>query len=174
MRAQLDLALALDLDPALAFALALAYGALHMARKGLVWQRGIAVLSLVVVLLCSSLSMARNQIWGSDLTLWRDAAEPMLVICPHPDDARRLVEQLEAKFEATHRATDWLDERLGALRKQADGYLFDVITNGSQSTLMGPYKHQVGVRDRWAIVAYVRALQRSQHATAKDVPAERK
>ena len=61
-----------------------------------------------------------------------------------------------------------------ALRKQADGYLFDVITNGSQSTLMGPYKHQVGVRDRWAIVAYVRALQRSQHATAKDVPAERK
>ena len=61
-----------------------------------------------------------------------------------------------------------------ALRGQTDGYLFDVITNGSQSTLMGPYSHQVGVRDRWAIVAYVRALQRSQHAMEKDVPPEKK
>ena len=61
-----------------------------------------------------------------------------------------------------------------ALRKQADGYLFDVITNGSQSTLMGSYRHQVRVRDRWAIVAYVRALQRSQHATANDVPPDKK
>ena len=61
-----------------------------------------------------------------------------------------------------------------ALRNQADGYLFDVITNGSQSTLMGSYKHQVRVRDRWAIVAYVRALQRSQHATANDVPPDKK
>ncbi|MDP7396503.1 MAG: cytochrome c [Lentisphaeria bacterium] len=59
------------------------------------------------------------------------------------------------------------------LRQQADGYLFDIITNGSLSKLMGPYKHQVGVRDRWAIVAYVRALQRSQHAAAKDVPLDK-
>jgi mono/diheme cytochrome c family protein len=56
-----------------------------------------------------------------------------------------------------------------ALREQADGYIFDIITNGSQSKNMGSYKHQVNVHDRWAIVAYVRALQLSQNATAEDV-----
>ena len=67
-----------------AFALALAYGALQVARRGRVWQRGIAVLALVVVLLCSGLSMARNQLWGSDLTLWRDAAaKAPLMARPH-------------------------------------------------------------------------------------------
>ena len=29
-------------------------------------------------------------------SLWRDLQRPLLVVCPHPDDARRLVEQLEA------------------------------------------------------------------------------
>ncbi len=56
-----------------------------------------------------------------------------------------------------------------ALRARADGYLFDVITNGVRS--MPSYAHQVSVPDRWAIVAYIRALQRSQNASASDVPA---
>ena len=48
------------------------------------------------------------------------------------------------------------------LRKAPDGYLFDVITNGKNS--MSAYGHQVQVQYRWAIVAYVRALQLSQDA----------
>jgi mono/diheme cytochrome c family protein len=38
-----------------------------------------------------------------------------------------------------------------------DGRLYDVITNGKGN--MGGYKHNLSVRDRWAVVAYVRALQ---------------
>lgn len=44
---------------------------------------------------------------------------------------------------------------------QLDGYLFHVISNGVRN--MPAYGNQVPVRDRWAIVAYVRALQRSQN-----------
>jgi cytochrome c553 len=43
------------------------------------------------------------------------------------------------------------------LRNEADGYLFDVITNGFG--LMGPYAYQLPPRDRWAVVAHVRRLQ---------------
>lgn len=55
------------------------------------------------------------------------------------------------------------------LRQVEDGYLYDVITNGVRT--MPPYNTQVPVADRWAIVAYIRALQRSQNASAADVPA---
>ena len=57
---------------------------------------------------------------------------------------------------------------LDRIRVFPDGYYFDVITNGIRN--MPSYKAQVPVDDRWAIVAYVRALQRSQNATIKDVP----
>lgn len=50
-----------------------------------------------------------------------------------------------------------------------DGYLFHVISNGVRS--MPGYAQQIPVADRWAIVAYIRALQRSQNASAADVPA---
>lgn len=53
------------------------------------------------------------------------------------------------------------------LRAQPVGYFFDVITNGFGA--MPDYAH-IPVRDRWAIVAYVRALQLSQHASVEDVP----
>ena len=58
------------------------------------------------------------------------------------------------------------------LRAQPDGYLYDVITSGFGT--MPDYAAQVGPRDRWAIVAYVRALQLSQNATVSDVPPERR
>ncbi|MGO4879587.1 MAG: c-type cytochrome [Bryobacteraceae bacterium] len=54
------------------------------------------------------------------------------------------------------------------LRQAPVGYFFDVITNGVGA--MQDYSAQVEPRDRWAIVAYVRALQLSQHATLEDVP----
>ena len=55
-----------------------------------------------------------------------------------------------------------------ALRERSDGYLYDVIQNGINT--MPSYGHEMLAADRWAIVAYVRALQRSQAATDEDVP----
>jgi hypothetical protein len=50
--------------------------------------------------------------------------------------------------------------------------LFDVITSGFGS--MPDYSAQIAPRDRWAIVAYIRALQLSQSASAADVPSGQK
>lgn len=52
--------------------------------------------------------------------------------------------------------------------EMADGELFYVITNGRN--LMGAYGPNVTVQDRWAIVAYLRALQLSQLGTLDDLP----
>jgi mono/diheme cytochrome c family protein len=52
--------------------------------------------------------------------------------------------------------------------EMADGELFNTITYGKN--LMGPYGANVVVEDRWAIIAYLRALQLSQLATIDDVP----
>jgi mono/diheme cytochrome c family protein len=54
------------------------------------------------------------------------------------------------------------------LRQQKAGYFFDVMTNGFGA--MPDYASQITPADRWAIVAYLRALQLSQNATAGDVP----
>jgi hypothetical protein len=50
-----------------------------------------------------------------------------------------------------------------------DGEIFNVITYGRN--LMGPYGPNVAIEDRWAIIAYVRALQLAALGTANDVPA---
>ncbi len=55
------------------------------------------------------------------------------------------------------------------LRKIDDAYLYGVITKGYGK--MYDYKASVRPSDRWAIVAYIRALQRSQNARIDDVPA---
>jgi Cytochrome C oxidase, cbb3-type, subunit III len=54
------------------------------------------------------------------------------------------------------------------LREAPPGHYFDVITNGFGA--MFSYGDRIAPRDRWAVIAYVRALQRSQHATEADVP----
>ena len=58
------------------------------------------------------------------------------------------------------------------MRKQPDGHFYNVITNGIRN--MPRYDKQIPVIDRWAIVAYVRALQLSQHGSVQDVPADQK
>jgi hypothetical protein len=58
------------------------------------------------------------------------------------------------------------------LRKAPLGYFFDVMTNGFGA--MPDYASQIPPRDRWCIVAYIRALQLSQGAAATDVPAGQK
>ncbi len=54
--------------------------------------------------------------------------------------------------------------------EMADGELFHVISNGRN--LMGAYGANVTVPDRWAIIAYLRALQLSQLGTVEDLPQE--
>ena len=54
------------------------------------------------------------------------------------------------------------------LEKSPLGYFYDVITNGFG--IMPDYASQIPPRDRWTIVAYIRALQLSQNATRADVP----
>jgi mono/diheme cytochrome c family protein len=53
--------------------------------------------------------------------------------------------------------------------RQFDGEIFNTITFGKN--LMGSYAPQVAVEDRWAIIAYLRTLQRSHLGTLDDVPA---
>lgn len=57
------------------------------------------------------------------------------------------------------------------VRNFADGQIFDVVTHGVRN--MPSYAAQIPEDDRWAIVGWVRVLQRSQHATTADVPPDR-
>jgi mono/diheme cytochrome c family protein len=54
------------------------------------------------------------------------------------------------------------------LRDVENGHFFDVITNGFGA--MPDYRAQISPRDRWNVIAYIRALQLSQHASKSDVP----
>jgi mono/diheme cytochrome c family protein len=56
------------------------------------------------------------------------------------------------------------------VRERSVGHLYNTITNGIRS--MPAYASQIPPEDRWAIVAYLRALQRSQNAKIEDVPAD--
>jgi hypothetical protein len=58
------------------------------------------------------------------------------------------------------------------LRQAPIGHFFDVMTHGFGA--MSDYAAQVPPNDRWAIAAYIRALQLSQHATLAEVPADRR
>jgi hypothetical protein len=56
------------------------------------------------------------------------------------------------------------------MRKEPVGHFFDVITRGHGT--MYSYASRIPPRDRWAIAAYIRALQLSQHAVAAELPAD--
>lgn len=58
------------------------------------------------------------------------------------------------------------------LREAPAGHFFDAVTNGFGA--MPSYASRISPEDRWAIVAYVRALQLSQHASPADVPADQR
>ena len=64
-------------------------------------------------------------------------------------------------------ATDLTSE---PVQEMADGELFSIITDGRRS--MPGYRFQVRERDRWAVVGYVRALQRAALGKVEDVPPE--
>jgi mono/diheme cytochrome c family protein len=58
------------------------------------------------------------------------------------------------------------------LRKMAEGEIFNTITHGKGNMLS--YADKLPADDRWAVIAYVRALQRAAHATIADVPPDHK
>jgi mono/diheme cytochrome c family protein len=58
------------------------------------------------------------------------------------------------------------------VRERPVGHLYNTISNGIRT--MPAYSTQVPVKDRWAIVAYLRALQLSQYAGLEDIPAEQR
>jgi hypothetical protein len=72
---------------------------------------------------------------------------------------------ITAKYQLVGTA-NFHDERLVAM---TDGEIFNTITHGKN--LMGAYGSTVNPHDRWAIIAYLRALQRAHLATIEDVPA---
>jgi mono/diheme cytochrome c family protein len=55
------------------------------------------------------------------------------------------------------------------IRVMPDGQIFSTITNGRNT--MGAYGPQIAIEDRWAIVAYIRALQKSQSVKLAELPA---
>ena len=104
---------------------------------------------------------------------------------PIPVDARMLLRG-RARFEVTCAACHGVlgdgesqvalnmslrrPPSLHAYREVPDGYIFRVITEGFG--LMPSYAAEISAEDRWAVVAYVRALQLSQYATIEQVPPE--
>ena len=112
---------------------------------------------------------------------------PLFVAAKTPDDKMALIQRGQERYQIycqpCHGLAGYGDGMIvkrgfakppsyhqTRLRNVADGYLFDVITNGYGS--MYSYGSRVPTRDRWAIVAYIRTLQRSQNAQAGDVPAQ--
>jgi mono/diheme cytochrome c family protein len=62
--------------------------------------------------------------------------------------------------------------QIDRLLQTPPGHIFDVVTNGFGA--MPDYAAQIRVTDRWAIAAYIKALQLSQHVVAADLSAEAK
>ena len=64
----------------------------------------------------------------------------------------------------------YYDDRL---RQMTEGEIYNTITNGKQpANNMPSYADKLTPRDRWAVIAYVRALQRAHHGSVADVPDE--
>jgi mono/diheme cytochrome c family protein len=53
-----------------------------------------------------------------------------------------------------------------------DGQIFNTITLGKNT--MGAYGSNITVEDRWAIIAYIRALERADGASINDVAADQR
>jgi mono/diheme cytochrome c family protein len=83
-------------------------------------------------------------------------------------DGKGIVALRAAELQALGNANGWVapkDYHTDDMRQQPVGKLYNTISNGARS--MPAYAKQISVLDRWAIVAYVKALQRSQHPSDK-------
>ena len=93
-----------------------------------------------------------------------DKSRPAMVVFPRTTGDVVKIVRITSKYNMIATA-NFHDLRLV---KMPDGEIFNTITYGK--TLMGAYGPNVTVTDRWAIVAYVRALERSKLALVDDVP----
>jgi len=80
-------------------------------------------------------------------------------------DGKGIVPRREISWQPTNLHDD-------RIKKMVDGEIFDVITHGRRT--MHGYRYQITEHDRWAIVAYVRALQRAYSGTLEDVPPDQR
>ena len=81
--------------------------------------------------------------------------------------------ELMANSEGPVQGTAWVQAKSlhdPLVREHSIGLLYNIVTNGIRN--MAGYGAQIDLEDRWAIAAYVQALQLSQNATIQDVPTE--
>lgn len=86
-----------------------------------------------------------------------------------------MIHQRASSLDQNATGTRWVQPtnmHLDYVKAQPHGQLFNTITNGVRN--MYGYGHLIDVKDRWAIVAYLRALQRSQETPLEDVPSEQR
>lgn len=86
-----------------------------------------------------------------------------------------MVHKRASSLDATKTGTNWVQPtnlHLDYVKAQPHGQLFNTISNGVRS--MYGYGSLISVEDRWAIVTYLRALQRSQETVLEDVPSEQR
>ena len=82
----------------------------------------------------------------------------------------RLVETAPGSYSLLLDALTAVDGAIKEVGHEPNGYFYDVITNGFGA--MYPYSAQIPPRDRWAILAYLRALQLSRNARVNELPAD--
>jgi len=82
------------------------------------------------------------------------------------------VEELSLNGDGVNTWTPPLSYHTAQVRNRPNGHIFNTITNGIRN--MPPYGPQIEPIDRWAIVAYVRALERSQEGTVEDLSADQR
>ena len=105
------------------------------------------------------------QISARDLDIGQERFNIYCAVCHGPlGDGGGIIPQ-----RGFRRPPSYHDDRL---RSAPLGYFFDVITNGFGN--MPDYSAQVDPADRWRIIAYIRALQLSQHASVADVPPDKR
>lgn len=78
-----------------------------------------------------------------------------------------IIPERMAKLGGAWEARNLVDKASVAIA-MPNGQLFNTISNGN-NTMMG-YASQIPVEDRWAIILYIRALQRSQNASETELP----
>jgi len=81
--------------------------------------------------------------------------------------------ELMSSSEGPANGTSWVQAKSlhdPVVREHQLGMLFSIVGNGIRN--MAGYGTQIDVEDRWAIAAYVKALQLSQNASVQDVPPE--
>jgi mono/diheme cytochrome c family protein len=84
----------------------------------------------------------------------------------------RRVEELSLNGDGLHSWTPPLSYHTEQVRNRPNGHIYNTITNGIRN--MPPYGPQIEPEDRWAIVAYIRALQRTRQGSAEDIPADQR